>query len=542
MDFVSPAWRRRGIAARALAAATAAMVALTSGCAREPTPLQPPVSTAIVEGRVGTVAPGHALRVEFLGLEDHYLRFATSVDEAGRYRAEIPTGDYRLGLVGALPHMSYLTPEGEPTSRPAEAETLRLRAGSGVVRRDFRLGGLRLLAGGLEALDGWDCDLRLHLRDPGDTTTSVIGDHSALIVGGNLDLRTAPTLPGTYVLEFRFDDGMESRGFTAWRWYSATGEASNPDTLHVGPDSLTTVAASWPAPATLAGRISGAWQELGMSRPRLEAVGDDGGFVSGGERVGLDGTFRLVLPRAQPVRLRVSGTGTAWVGGLDAASATVFSPQAGAIVTGIEHAVSGLLVRPLNDVPIVSYDPCRIELHDVEGLVPVQKIYGRADRASGAHCLRPGTYRIRLVNDPERSLWRPQWFDRAATMEMAVPIVIPAGGVAVIDPVLERGGRISGTALTGGADYCGAIITTADASIVLNVATVTTTGSAFGWSGLADGRYRVGLYCGEAWYWPGSEAPAGTVWHPGVTDWAAADDLVITDADTIAGLQLGPPR
>lgn len=542
---LSSAQRARGLAVLPPAAALAvlaALAALSPGCAREPSPLQPAVATAIVEGRVGAAAPGQNLTIEFLSLDGQYRRFATRVDDAGRYRAEVPAGDYTHRLQGTLPYYTYLTPAGEPTLHEAEAETLRLRTGSGVVRRDFRLGGLRLLAGGLEALDGWRCGLELLLLSAGDTVATHVGSQSAAITGGDLDLRTVPALPGVYVLDMRFQDDHGGMGATAWRWYTATGETSSPDTLRIGPDSLTTVTASWPPPAILAGRITGAWQELGTSRPYLAAEDEGGAFVSGGDRVGLDGTFRLILPHAQPVRLRVLGTGTAWVGGLDAASATVFSPQAGGTIDGIEHAVSGLLVRPQSEVPLTLSTTCRIELHDVEGLVPVQKIYGRSDRASGAHCLRPGTYRIRLVNDPERSLWRPQWFDRAATAEMAVPIVIPAGGVAVIDPVLERGGRISGTALTGEADYCGVIITTADEAIVLDVATVTATAPGFGWPGLADGRYRVGLYCGEAWYWPGNEAPAGTVWHPGVTDWAAAGDLEITDADSITGLQLGPPR
>jgi hypothetical protein len=534
-------WFARGIAAVTVAAALAALAALAPGCAREPSPLQPVVATAIVEGRVGAAAPGHNLIVAFVSLDGQYRRFATRVDDAGRYRAEVPAGDYTHRLEGALPRSTYLTPAGEPTMREADAETLRLRAGVGVVRRDFRLGGLRLLAAGLEALDGWRCGLSLHRLEPGDTDTTSIGTSSADVSGGALDLRTLPALPGAYMLKTRFEGGPGSSASTAWRWYAATGASSSPDTLRIGPDSVTTVTASWPAPAVLSGRITGAWQELGMSAPNLYAVDEGGAFVSGGERVGIDGTFRLILPHAEPVRLRATwgGVGTAWVGGLDEASATVFSPPAGGTIAGIEHAVSGLLVRPRSEVPLTASAICRIELHEVEGLAPVQTIYVQSDRSSGAHCLRPGTYRIRLVNDPQRSLWRPQWYDRAATMELAAPVVIPVGGTLVIDPVLERGGQISGTALTGGADDGFVIITSADEAIVLDVAWVTAAEPGFGWTGLADGRYRVGLYCGDYWYWPGSEVPPGTLWYPGVTEWAAGADLEIVDAGVITGLVVG---
>lgn len=533
-------WRARRFAALALLAATA-LTSLAPGCTREPSPLQPAVATAVVEGRVGAVAAGQNLNVEFLGLDGGYRRFATRVDDAGRYRAEVPAGDYRQALTGARPFYIWLTPAGATTLYEAEAETLRLRPDSGTVRRDFRLGGLRLLAGGLAAMDGGRCGVQLFLQAAGDTVATHIGTQSAAITGGDLDLRTLPAPPGAYVLKVRFEDGPETLGSTAWRWYAATGDGSSPDTLRIAPDSLTTITASWPAPAILSGRVTGAWQELGMSPPRLDAVDAVGDFVSGGDRVSADGTFRLLLPRAEPVRLRMSDAGTAWVGGLDAASATVFSPPAGGTIAGIEHAVSGLFARPLSEVPFTATVSWRIELHDVDGLVPVQTIYGRADRPSGAHCLRPGTYRIRLVNDPERCLWRSQWYDRAATAELAAPVVIPAGGVAVIDPVLERGGGISGTALTGGADPCLVFITTADAAIILDTAVVRAAAPAFAWTGLADGRYRVGLHCGDYWYWPGSEAPPGVLWYPGVTDWAAAADLEITDAGAITDLLLGPP-
>jgi hypothetical protein len=535
--FLSSTCRACGIAALA---AAAALATLAPGCAREPSPLQPAVATAIVEGRVGATAPGQSLIVAFESLDGQYRRFATSVDEAGRYRAEVPAGDYSHRLEGALPYVTYLTPAGQPTPRVAEAETLRLRPESGTVRRDFRLGGLRLLAGGQDALEGWDCDVQLLRLEPGDTVATSLGSSAATISGGALDLRTLPALPGAYVLKTRFDDGPESTGRTAWRWYAATAGASNPDTLRIGPDSLTTVTASWPAPAVLSGRITGAWQELGLGAPELAAVDEGGAFVSGGERVGADGSFRLLLPHAQPVRLRVMATHTAWVGGVDEASATVFSPPAGGTIAGIEHAVSGLLVRPRSEVPITSSASCRIELHDVEGLAPVQTVYGRSDRSSGAHCLRPGTYRIRLVNDPEHSLWRPQWYDRVATRELAAPVVIPAGGTAVIDPVLERGGRLSGTALTDGTEEDSfVILTTAEDAEILDVASVSAAEPGFGWTGLADGRYCVGLYRGNTWYWPGGEAPPGTLWYPGVTEWAEAGELEIVDAGEITGVVVG---
>lgn len=514
---------------------------LATGCARETLPAGPVVATADVQGRVGAAGPGDELRVEFQRLDSPtYLQ--TDVDAGGWYRAELPLGDYRVSLLGAAVR-TYLTPAGAVTTRAAESETLRLRDAGSAVRRDFPLGGLRLVIGGLSALEEWKGQVTLHRLQPDGVSIVGTGAHGATVSGGILDVRTRPAPPGSYTLRLSFQASYPhpEAGYTETYGVASTGDPTSPDTLRVGPDSLTTHEPALAFPGVLTGRITGAWQELGVSPPGLEAIGADGAFACTLHHAQEDGSFRLVLPRARPVKLRVAGSAGTWIGGVDQETATVFTPSPGGAIDGIEHVVSGVLVRPRSEVLLADDEFYRVELHDTQGLVPLRTWSASGGRPAGAYGMPPGTYRVRLVNDLGRSLWRAQWYDRVATVDLAATVVIPPGGdVVVLEPVFERGGEIGGTALAGGAGACGAIITTADASIILDVLTVSARSPAFRWPGLADGRYRVGLYCGDAWYWPGDEAPEGTVWHPGVTDWAIADDLVIIDAGTITGLQLGP--
>ncbi|MBK8167800.1 MAG: hypothetical protein IPK64_17790 [bacterium] len=527
--------------AGAIVGLVAVLGLLAAGCGDDSSPARPPLATAMVEGRVGAALPGDDMSVEFTRLDVPGTTYTTRVDDVGRYRAELPVGDFRVALRGAAADRTFLAREGGVTTAVAEAETLRLREGDVPRRRDFGLGALRLVIGGLEALEGWNGRMSLHRVQADTVSIWSVGSRSVVVNDGALELRTLPAPPGSYRLLLHFDTTTSQWSYTETFWCASSAGGSVPDTPRIGPDSLTTHEPVLPRPAVLSGRITGAWRELGARPPSLEAIGTDGAFACRLDGLDDDGSFRLVLPRPRPVRVGIGEERHVWIGGVDEGTATVFAPSPGEVIDGIDEVVAGMLVRPIAEVPLSTDESYRVELHDPQGLVPVRSFSSVGGSWARAHSLRPGTYRVRLVGDPARSLWRPQWYERAATIDLAAPVVVPAdGSVVVLDPVLERGGQISGTATGDGTANCYALITTADEAVVMAYAAVTSVATGFRWTGLADGRYRVGLYCGWEWPWMGMAVPAGTLWHPGVTEWAAAGDLEIVDAGVVTGLQLGP--
>jgi hypothetical protein len=533
---------RRFAASTVIIVVAVSMGLLPAGCGNETAPTRPPLATALLEGRIGAFEPGIDMDIEFARLDAPGITYRMPIDDAGWYRIELPVGDYRATLFGAFSYYTYAARGGGVTTVEAEAETLRLRAGDALRRRDFGTGAMHLVVDGLEALDGWRGYALLY-KVPVDTVWAwSTGSSGAVVSDGVLELRTRPTPPGTYQLRFSFEMVARPGNHTEMFWCSSSGDPSVPDELRIGPDSLTTHEPTLPQPATLAGRVTGAWQELGGESPEVEAIDTAGVVVCSNRTLEADGSFRLVLPRPRPVRVAIGDDRDIWIGGTSAETATVFSPGAGAVIGGITQTVSGMLVRPTAEVPLSQSDQYRVELHDAQGLAPMRSFWASGGVRVSVGSLRPGTYHVRLVGDPTRSLWRPQWYDRAATVDLSLPVVIPDdGSVVVIDPVLERGGQISGTAAIGGTAYCFVLITGVDAAIVTAYTRVRADSPGFRWTGLAEGRYRIGLHWGETWPVSGGAPPAGTHWYPGVADWAAAAELEIVDAGVITDLELGPP-
>lgn len=522
-------------------AAACALVLLAGACARDDGPLQPAVATVTVEGRIGGATPDLDAQVYISSADGKAFDVSVPVDAAGWYRAEVPVGGYLVSLRGATPFRYYLAPGGKVTTRSIEADTLQLREGGSVRRLDFELGGLRLTAGGIAAFSGWHCSITLHRLRP-DSTWAWEGSCSAPITGGELSLVSRPARPGSYRISYRFngDDGG-GHGYTSELWYPASDDAVAAATFRIGPDSLTTVTAGWDPPALLTGRINGAWRELGFSPPGITAYDLEGQTVSTLFEVDDDGAYRLPLFGSAPVRLMVDRSDGIWIGGDDEGSATVFALQPGEERNGIDAVVTGLLIRPGSDAVSLIDQGGYVEFRDMAGVMPNRTFYHYNGRWTGTPCMPPGEYRVYLYGNFGTSEWRPQWYDRVAAPEQATTVVVPAGGgYVVLDPVLERGGEISGTASCGALPIGAVIITDATEPLVLAIASVTAEDPAFRWPGLADGSYRIGLYQGNGFLWEGSAPPDSVFWYPGVLGWAAAQDVVIQDAGVVSGLELGP--
>ena len=204
-----------------------------------------------------------------------------------------------------------------------------------------------------------------------------------------------------------------------------------------------------------------------------------------------------------------------------------------------------VLVHTALDVPGSRYSQAVFELYSPTDLslagawgASLNTRFGLANVPAGTWLLRVS----RVSDDFYSTRWRGQWFDRAGSAAGATPVVVPAGGgITSIDLVLEPGGIIAGVG-TGAADddWRRAVLTRADAATVVATRYVFASTYDFRFTGLEDGTYRLGITPAHASF-DGVTPPSGTNWYPGTTDWAAAGDIAIADADSVGGLSLAVP-
>jgi hypothetical protein len=239
------------------------------------------------------------------------------------------------------------------------------------------------------------------------------------------------------------------------------------------------------------------------------------------------------------------------VGGTQLSDATVYEPQAGQVIDGIEFVCGGLRVRAIPSDLIDTDVNASFEFYDPAGPTLRFKSSRRLEYQIGFANLLPGEWLVRVVPDPyNRQRWRPQWLDRHATAADADILHVPGdGGVLTLDLVVEAGGVISGrvvsaTAGSTTADSASRTVVLTQFAAKLNEAIdyVDVPDGAFSIIGLPDGSYRLGIVPPRAYHGGiGSQPPDSTIWYPGTLDWAAAQEIVITGAGTVDGLVLEIP-
>ncbi|MBK7049205.1 MAG: hypothetical protein IPH48_22400 [bacterium] len=512
-----------------------------AGCGDEPTSAPPPTESCVVEGVLSHAVPqlfDNQVQFTRAAGPDYYV--TATVDNAGHYRMELPSGDY---IVAALSNYRtyYLAPGGVLTQSWSEADTLRLDSRNSPRRIDFPFGSLRVTMDGLAAMEGWEAQTTLSLDDDGASMD--IGGMTARIADGRLVMDHGPVVPGNYRVELRLRRDWSHSGERFWLPSTRTYEAEGAVLHRIAPDSLTTIIMSPASPSRLAGRIRGSWLDLGLSTPDLMAFDADSNVVAGPWDVDVDGRFELVLADPKPVRLSAGYNGQRqWFGGATFAEAAVFDLQPDGDIQGLDMNVSGVLVRPVLTLPVDYHTGGVVVLYDPDTLTPVQSLGISVSQQSGQAFLAPGTYLAYLRNDFGLSRWRSQWYDRAPTAGSATLVTIPAdGGTLVLDLVIEEGGIIAGTTtLAGSGEHWGhVVVTSAEEDVLLCADYVSTTSPDFTLPGVADGGYKLGLVSnGMFWLNPGDPVPAGVVWYPGTTDWSAAGVIAVAGADSVGGIHL----
>jgi len=532
--------------------ATSALSALLCccGCGDEAETLQPVTATCLVQGKVGRIGASVDSRVYLRTYVPNVLDrlFEVEADDAGLYRAEVPAGDYVISAhVGWTDY--WHTGTGGMTQRRADADTVRLGPENSPHTVDFPFGALRFQMEQPPLPDGSRVRFIAYEADSSASGEWIAFIEQVTIADGRLEMTMPGLRPGAYAVKIDWSLDRDHAGENFW--LPDTRERAQAALYRVGPDSLTTVPLVFPStPARLCGRVTGAWLAMGMAAPELRALAADGATVAGPWDVNEDGSFELLLFRPEPVRLEVRIDGIRqWVGGAQLSEATVFAPQAGQVIDGIDVVCGGLRLRILPSGLFAGEDRASFEFYDPAGPTLLFKSTRQLQYQMGFANLRPGDWLVRVVHyssyDGIPQRWRPQWLDRRATAAIADILHVPDdGGVLTLDLVLEAGGVIGGRVVsaTGGSTSRWVVVTPVDSPVIATDDYAGGPAGEFAVVGLADGSYRLGVTPPfEYWGGQGGQPPDSTIWYPGTTDWASAQAIVITDAGTVEGLVLDIP-
>ena len=514
---------------------------VTSGCTDDAAPIYPGAAACVIQGQVSTVGPVSSLGVRARQLLPAHasVDYTVPVSGTGAYRAELPAGDYLLSAY-VNNENRYLTSDGLLSWRIADADTLRLHPGNSPFTADLLFGGLRVEAAFPARMDGATVNLQVFDASSGDQVSYT----SVTTEGGRFDLAATGLPSGDYYAQIEWRLDYEHQGWSSW--LPNERDRGQARVYHVSPDAATPAYPSFGSTwGRLNGHVGGAWLAMGLSAPRLSAFAADTLIVSGPWTIEEDGSFDFAVPSQVPIRLAVDCGGVRqWVGGPDFSGATVYSPVSGQIVTGVDVGGGGLRLRVMAGALVPDYDWARLSLHRPGEPDAAIVTSGDLSRQIGIANLSAGDWLLHVDRENYGStLWRPQWLDRAATAAEATVLTVPADGVLTVDLVLEAGGAIRGQFIRGSGisivSYLA--ITSADDAVNLGYDEVWGGSLDFAFTGLADGRYKIGLAPVGAWLRPGDPPPADTVWYPNTTDWTSAGVVTIDDAGTVEGLVIPAP-
>jgi hypothetical protein len=539
--------RFRAWALCAVVAASPAAVLFQSGCGTGESTVQPQATTCSVTGNVSRFGIGEdRMRVIFKRVGAVTGQFIGPVDEAGNYRLDLPAGEYLAATEVGYTEF-WRGPDGVIASYFEDADTLRFSAETPAPRVDFRFGCLHLGGEVPAGMVAYRMNVKYLRKTAWSPSGYSVRSSRVDVSDGLVDFDSGPLPPGDYRIQLIWESPGGSYGEqyflpgTAWRdsatWYRA------------GVDSLGEISMAFPGPeARLEGHITGAWQSIQSSGPRVTAYGLDGVAVAGPCRLESDGRFAFAFHRPVPVKLKVADSNiNYWVGGPRQDEAAVFTPVPGETIGGADAVIPGAVIRVGADFPRSEYYGITLEFMDPVERSTVMWASGSLGDQLVLNCALPGQYLLRATcgsfgSNPAR----PQWFDRAATPEDATLVTIPGdGSVLHLDVTMERGGTISGmTAVATDSLGWGWIVVTrsADDMVIGSTWTSGSSGGEFQFEGLEDGSYKVGYQTYESLpSVPDSSAQVSIVWYPGTADWNAATPIVISNAGDVTGIVIDVP-
>ena len=505
---------------------------------------RPAVRSGVLQGRLRSGGLPLEATVVARYLDDDFqtgAEFRSAPDASGFYSLDLPQGRYilQLKLQGGRYYYSQLG----LNYGQFPPDTVVVDDANSLLNIDFDLGGVTLdleLPGYLHGQDGGVFLFRWEEGewvDDGSLVDSGYGE----IVDGRLEVAIAGVLPGVYRVQAGFGCGSpycSDDSYGEVFWMPGTHDFEESQLYFVGPDSALALTGSLLGePARLEGRVSGAWLSLGFDvPPQLSFVSEDSLLTLRRMQVADDGFFSAGFLLPGPLKLMVSQGGIDhWIGGPGFTEATVFSPQPGETISGIEFVPCGIhLVVDDSGLPLRGGS---IAVYDGTGSTLVTEVlgYARTDRHIAIPNLWPGEYLIHITPDywwRGSTEWKPQWFDRADEVAQAQPVVLAsAGEVARRDVVMELGGKILGSVTRVEDPVIGyrLFVYPADADTTWMDVHVWQEG--FAVMGLPDGDYVIAAapFLGE---------PDDPVWYPSTLDRAEAQVIEIRDASVFEGADI----
>ncbi len=496
------------------------------------TPVQAKVRATLVASRPGDAA-----------------QFDAEVASDGSYELDVPAGRYVLGIMlRSETHVDYEYSVAGLSAGEAPPDTLLVDSNHSPLEVDFNLASLGVHLGLSPELDGEAALVILHRLDlpPAPASRSYLFQYQAGIHNGAADILARGVVPGTYKIEIVIGRRYYFDGEHCW--LPGVRDPGASPTVEIAPNQLVQVEGGvGSSPARIQGRITGAWEELGITAPSLSLFALDSTIVRGERPVSDDGSFdeRIYLPA--PVKVLVVHDGvTQWVGGTTFEAASVFDLQPGQVISGIHFVESGALVEVTAEayslvfISLQFYDATTMGLAAVwtSSMAPSPDVIAVPN-------LRPGNYRLHVDFSLRGfSKWTPQWYDRAVDPRDARIVTIGSEGEVVRIPlVMQEGGTISGT-LSGpgyGTDDVLIYVTQADDPSGWSHRLVPAARESFTVEGLPNGRWKVGASF-RAGNNPDHPTPApGTVWYPSTTDWRSARVISIRNFEDVDGIEISLP-
>ncbi len=532
-----------------------AVLSIWSGCSEKTTLSCPEVPAGSIRGQVrtgGAPIPAVVTAVKLAQDPGEMGIYESSPDSAGFYHLDVPPGRYLLSLRVGSYRTVYAYRRSGLVYGEAEGDTLEVAAGP-PLGADFDLAAVRVRLSLPSGMDSLDADVALHRRGPQSTgwATYVDGGH-ATVRDGRVDLLIPGVLPGSYKIEvvigaiqYLCDCPWDGEHF----WLPGTRDSTACPWTEVPVDRIVEVAGQVTTePARLEGEIGGVWRDLGIEAPAVALYTPDGAVVRGLRRVGSDGSFRVDMYLAGPVKILVDHERIQqWIGGPDIQSAHVFELVNGETTTGARLVESALRVDFTR--PELPPGQPALRLYRAGDLSPAGALeLPRPGMSFILPNLRPGIYLLYVEpHSPGSSSWLPQWYDRAGRPEDARPIMIGESELATAAVTLESGGRIQGAVLDPdpSREYLFYLSPAGERTRwALGYGGVSR--QEFDFQGIPDGDWKVGAWPRIAGEYP-EEPPENVIWYPGTTDWSAAGGVSVRDGGSVSGVEIGvapkaPPK
>lgn len=482
-----------------------------------------------------------------------------AVNDDGGFSVDVPAGRYFVGL--RLPSRQTGYPFGYDadvywsrsrlTQFHSRADTIAVSVGSSVEAIDFSFGRLEAT---VEIPTEW-LGFRVDAYSVSQWT-SLFREYRLVTVSAEspmVEIEFDYVIPGIQrvFLQSGYRDAASGESGWAELWLPNSLREENADSLEVRAGE--TVARHWRIVGQrldVSGLIDGAWSALGLYPPSVVLWTGDSLFVRIVD-VDDEGKFATTLWARQALKVALQAERTidhlGWIGGDSFGSATLFTPPSDGRLENLRYTDAA--IEMVVSDPDLEFFHTKIEVTDRSGHPLGEAGAFRSDGVFHAvfSCLQPGSYFVRAVpGELLTNPWRAQWYDRAANLSEATPVVVPSpGAITRAEVTWERGAEIRGQVR----DSAGAMVpsyvvfvTGVDSDAVLGDGRFSDESEGYRLQGLSPGRYRVAALHGyriSADF--ASDLPESARWYPSAPHWSDGSVITIQDAETIEGIDLVLP-